>query len=307
MKKVPWKNQKLTAIEREIARGEFANVRSFYDGVPKGGGLYFAVVRQAVIAAVMTGDRVFFNRVAEEFRVVTAGTLTEEDALAAEMIRAWILQFLCVGKGYPEWLKQMNLMHVPEHLRLQAGYLVVKFLFLHGKFAEAYGASTMMLSFCRFEEGLFPIRISLMLICAAACRDMGRMDEACEWFSRAAQKALPLGVILPFCKMTLGPTTHAVKAIAAVLGEPGVDVIRQRSADYFGNLIRFHNHYTGEGITEALNPREFYLARMLLRGVTYKEAAVRMELSPGRINVMVSTIYEKLNIHARKELKGLVF
>ena len=76
---------------------------------------------------------------------------------------------------------------------------------------------------------------------------------------------------------------------------------------YFVNLIRARNHYTGEHATTALSFREFYLAMLLRRDMSYKELSERFGVTVGRTKNIVSSIYDKLEIHSSGELRDLVW
>ena len=81
----------------------------------------------------------------------------------------------------------------------------------------------------------------------------------------------------------------------------------EASKDYFANLIRARNHYTGEHVTTALSFRELYLAMLLKRDMSYKELSERFGVTVGRTKNIVSAIYNKLEIHSSCELRELVW
>ena len=82
--------------------------------------------------------------------------------------------------------------------------------------------------------------------------------------------------------------------------------IRPIAPKFFANLLRFHNHFSGESRTTELSPREFYLAQQLVDGYSYKEIAAKLGVSIGRVNDLVRTVYKKLGVHGKTELAKLV-
>ena len=85
-----------------------------------------------------------------------------------------------------------------------------------------------------------------------------------------------------------------------------MEKVRRIAPKFFANLLRFHNHFTGEAVTTDLSPREFYVAQQLVDGSSYKEIAAKLGVSSGRMNDLVRTIYGKLGVHGRAELEKLV-
>ena len=81
---------------------------------------------------------------------------------------------------------------------------------------------------------------------------------------------------------------------------------RSTASAFFRNLVRFHNRLTGESMTDLLSPREFYVATALTRGLKYKEIAERLGIAYCRVNDLITTIHDKLDIHGSNELKSFV-
>ena len=141
--------------------------------------------------------------------------------------------------------------------------------------------------------------------CGLACHELGHREEAFSWFRQAAEMCCPCGIILPFVLLVawLGPVMEAViREVAPEL----VEKVRQIAPKFFANLLRFHNHFTGEALTTDLSPREFYLAQQLVDGYSYKEIAAKLNMTSGQVNNVVAAIYRKLGIHGKTELKKFV-
>ena len=83
--------------------------------------------------------------------------------------------------------------------------------------------------------------------------------------------------------------------------------VRRLAPQFFANLIRFRNHFTGEKVTTALTPREFYIALELCDGHSYKDLAEKLDLSASRIAKQVQTIFSKLGINRKDQLAKFVW
>ena len=118
--------------------------------------------------------------------------------------------------------------------------------------------------------------------------------------------AKPLGIILPFLGMMLGPKSALERALAADAPELLMKV-RKLTNGYFRNLVKYHNRYTGETVTEDLTPREFFLAQSLKQGLRYKEIAERMGISLNRVHAMAKDVYATLGVRGASAIGDRVW
>ena len=128
-----------------------------------------------------------------------------------------------------------------------------------------------------------------------------------KWLDEMIRTLAPHGFLLPRLLFMHGSHKSPVEELLAEVAPDQVPRYRSLAKEYFTNLIRVRNHYTGERTTEELSFREFYLAMLLKRGWAYKELATRFTISVGRMRNIVSILYEKLHIHNRHELTDLVW
>ena len=132
------------------------------------------------------------------------------------------------------------------------------------------------------------------------------MDEAARWCRAVVESAKPLGIILPFLGMVMGPKSAPERALSE--GAPELLAkVKKLTNGYFRNLVKYHNRYTGDSVSEELRPREFFLAQSLKRGLRYKEIAERTGMSEGRVRNMISEIYDILHIGSAAEIGDLVW
>ena len=120
------------------------------------------------------------------------------------------------------------------------------------------------------------------------------------------ESAKPLGIVLPFLGVMLGPKSVLERALAEDAPEL-LKKVKKLTNGYFRNLVKYHNRYTGDSVSEELRPREFFLALSLKRGLRYKEIAERMGIAQGRVHNMAVEIYEILGIRRGAKIGNQVW
>ena len=294
--------RRLLETELAMARCEFDKLKGYYETLDRRDPLYLAGVTNCVVGALGRGDLRLFDRIFTDLREYPALNPLPHAQLGREITEAWIRQFLRVKRGHPEWMVRGNLTRIPEEWKRQCAYLCVKGMFARQEYNAAYAAASMLLNFDKRKDVLSAFPVYERLVCGLACHELGHREEAFFWFRQTAEMCCPRGIILPFVLLVawLGPVMEdVIREVAPEL----VEKVRQIAPRFFANLIRFHNHFTGEALTTELSPREFYLARQLVDGYSYKEIAAKLGVSSGRVNDLVRTIYGKLGIHGKAELE----
>ena len=297
--------RRLLEMELAMARCEFDKLKGYYETLDRRDPLYLAGVTNCVVGALGRGDLKLFDRIIRDLREYPALNPHPHAQLGREITEAWIRQFLRVKRGHPEWMVRGNLTLIPEEWKRQCAYLCVKGMFVRKEYDPAYAAASMLINFDSRKDVLSAFPVYERLVCGLACHELGHREEAFFWFRQTAEMCCPRGIILPFVLLIawLGPVMEdVIREVAPEL----VEKVRQIAPRFFANLIRFHNHFTGEAVTTELNPREFYLAQQLVDGYSYKEIAAKLGVSSGRVNDLVRTIYGKLGVHGKAELEKLV-
>ena len=297
--------RRLLETELAMARCEFDKLKGYYETLDVRGPLYLAGVTNCVVGALGRGDLRLFDRIIRDLREYPERSPHPHARLGREITEAWIRQFLRVKRGHPEWMVRGNLTQIPEEWKRQCAYLSVKGMFTRKAYDSAYAAASMLLNFDRRREVLSAFPVYERLVCGLACHELGHREEAFSWFRQTAEMCCPRGIVLPFVLLVawLGPVMEdVIRKVAPEL----VETTRAIAPKFFANLLRFHNHFTGETLTTELSPREFYFAQQLVDGYSYKEIAAKLGVSSGRVNDLVRAIYGKLGIHGKAELEKLV-
>ena len=293
--------------ELAIARCDFSRGKTLAEKLLGDDKYVLAAVRIGLIAAVGLGDLKFFDQVLRSLEEYRRRAPSAQSALGVEITEAWIRQFLWIPTGYPEWMFRFDLSDIPEPWRAAVAYLGVKIRIAQGSFESAYAAASLFLNFVCPQQDLSAASSHAKIACAVACRETGRTEEMMKWLDETVRLLAPHGFLLPFLLFMHGSHKSPVEELIAEIAPEQVPRYRELSKCYFANLIRARNHYTGEHATTALSFREFYLAMLLKRDMSYKELSGRFGITVGRTKNIVSSIYDKLGIHSSGELRDLVW
>ena len=307
LKKLKGNERLFCTAELAIARCEFARARELAEELLEDEHYVFAAVRICLISAIGLGDFRFFDKALKSLEDYRKRALQPASEVGFQITEAWIRQWLLMPDGYPEWMWRFNMKDIPEPWRRSAAYLGVKIRVVNGAFESAYAASSLFLNFICPTHGITAACAYSKIACAISCRETNRKEEMRQWLCDAIRTLAPHGILLPFLLFMVGTRKSPVEEILAEVAPEQLPRYRGLSQDYFRNLIRARNRYTGERTTENLTSREFYLAMLLKRNLSYKELADKFEISIGRVRNLVSILYEKLHIHGKAELSGLVW
>ena len=298
--------------EIAVARCDFARARELYGSLSTSKRYFLAAVRIGVVAAIGLGDLRLLDSVLKKVKQYRASV--KDDSVGqklADIVESWLRQWLWQPTGYPEWITRFDFSELPDVWRHPAAYLGVMERLNAGQFESAYAAAALLMSFDETvgESGtcLTASRAYLRMARAIACRETGREDEMRRWLSEMIRELAPHGFFLPFLIFMHCRHKSPAEEILAQVAPALVARYRELSRSYFANLIRARNHITGEKTTDELSYREFYLAMLLKRGLSYKELADRFGLSVGRIKNLLLILYQKLHIHSRSGINDLVW
>ena len=172
-------------------------------------------------------------------------------------------------------------------------------------FEKAYAIARMLLALYDGGQSVSSVSIRMRLVAAIACRELNRLDEMARLYEEVAGLVGPNAYVSQLVGYTIGPSTPLELALR---NQPEfLEKLRDYSERHYRNLVVMHNHFTGNRRATNLTVREFFLARHLKMGETYKEIAKYLDVSPGRLRNIVIQLYGKLNVHSREELEPIVW
>ena len=297
----------IAEAEIRIVRGEFEGMDRFYAAIRKDGRNFLTAAGVALFGAVGTDDPLLFDTVLKDIAAYPSRYGSPEAKLAVEIVMVWIRNFLNVPMECPEWLVNLDLSAIPGEWRHQVAYLAVGCLRRKG---ENKAVAVLVDAVLNLEPEKAvkssAADIFLKMEKAKLCREEGRMAESARWCRAVVESAKPMGIVLPFLGVMLGPKSVLERALAEDAPEL-LKKVKKLTNGYFRNLVKYHNRYTGDSVSEELRPREFYVAGLIKRGVRYKEISERTGMSEGRVRNMISEIYDILHIESGSEIGGLVW
>lgn len=298
--------QQLASLEKRLLQGDFSGLAAFYATVSHDSPCFLLAARLVLLGTVGSGDTALFARVMEDVRTFPACCDVPLAQLGAELTEIWIRQFLNVTEGYPAWLVDGSLSHIPPEWRFLAAFLTARGFVLRREYVKAYAAAQMLLYLVPEMSSSPAGSAYLKFMLATSMQKEGRI-EACEpLFREAVREAAEHGFLLMFLGMPLGFKSPLYKALKEV--SPGLlRQVRRLSADFFRNKVRLHNFLTGEKLADCLSPREFEVASSLRHGLRYKEIADQLCVESVSINSITKSIYAKLGIHGLSELADKVW
>ena len=280
-----------------LARGEFAHGLVLARKMQEEFGPHAFGLGVQVIGAVGAGDVPTFGEAVNAIR-------TRSDIGGVALI--FLQLFLGEQGTLPSWFEQFNFRHLPLEERFGGGCLGVRLLFLREEWRAVYAGAATLLNFCEQDHWMSLFRGWLHLVCAISLENLGAREAAFERYRQCVQQAQILDITLPFLDQPLGPRTLLERALVDEAPEL-LTKIRCQSPDYFRNLQKFRNRFTGEQREELLSPRETQLAHLLMADCGYKQIAERLGISFSRVRNLVSILYEKLGIHRRTEISRRVW
>ena len=297
----------IAEAELRIVCGEFEGMDRFYAAIRKDGRNFLTAAGVAFFGAVGTDDPQLFDMVLKDIAAYPSRYGTPEAKLAVEIMMVWLRNFLHAPMECPEWLANLDLASIPGEWRHQVAYLAVGCLKRRGEYMAAAVLVDAVLNLDPSKAVKSSVAdIFLKMEKAKLCREAGRMDESARWCRAVVESAKPRGIILPFLGVMLGPKSVLELALAEDAPEL-LAKVKKLTNGYFRNLVKYHNRYTGDSVSEELRPREFFLAQSLKRGLRYKEIAERMGVAQGRVHNMAVEVYETLGIKRGEKIGNQVW
>ena len=297
----------IAQAELRVVRGEFEGMDRFYAAIRKDGRNFLIAAGVALFGAIGSDDPFLFDATIKDIAAYPSRYGTPEAKLAVEIVMVWLRHFLKAPMECPHWLENLDLSYIPGEWRRQVAFLAVGCLGRKGEYkaAAVLAESLLNLDTERVVKAS-AADIYLKMARAKLCREEGQMADAERWCRAVVESAKPLGIVLPFLGVMLGPKSALERALAEDAPELLAKVKKQTNG-YFRNLVKYHNRYTGEKVSDELTPREFYLAQSLKRGLRYKEIAERLGVSVANVHNLIVVVYEKLHIRSNRAIGGKVW
>lgn len=290
-------------VEADMAyrRGDSTLAIELWRSTPSDDSTKLTAATIATAAAISAADFDLYETIQ---RVVKARMAVAEDnrekALLSLPLALAAVSMSAVGMT-PEWLKRGDFSLFPREQ-------IPLLLYLHTLHLRNIGEQTAVrytakaaYELCAQTHTFTWLDVYYLTLCAQACYDLDDTAQAKAYLLSAMQLGLPAGFIAPFADYlgTLGGLVETCLDMHYPQYKAPVTALWSNS---FKNWMTFHNRFTSENITTILTPQEYQLARQIARGMSYAEAARRMNLSVGRVKNILLDVYGKLCINKRSQL-----
>ncbi len=291
--------------EISYLKGSMEEVMRYAVTVPSTSRTYLCACTIGSYAAVNAGSFQIFDTLFSRLKKVVVSYPDTTAGHLAEASLASIYISLSDLDDVPAWMARGDVSSLPALTRPWAFYQHAKYQRASEHYDKAYIIASTTHSLIEKTGTTTLCDIYLLMACASSAHFMGMEKEAEQYLLLALEPISRNCFITPLAETVTSYGSILNKCLQKKAPELYDPIIRQSKTNWY-NWIRFHNHVAGDRVSTILTLQELYLARLLADGVTYSDAAERMDLSVGRIRNLASNIYSKLQIKGKAELKSFI-
>lgn len=279
------------------ARGDFETTMQLCENVPAGSPMEICAATFLMVGAIDTGDYPMFVKANDRLKNIQG----EADRKTVMLSQMTVRQSMIIRED-PAEISAENFSELPAEIRPLLVYLHLKDLQANLEYRRMVDAAEASLVLMLRKDSYLLLEIYILLLGAVGYLGLNETDEAMRYISRAMEYALPDGIIMPFVEF-LAVSGGLIERCLDNEYPEMKDVILDKWTQVWDNWILFRNLYTKENKTAVLSLREYQIALFIANGGTYEETAAHFGLSLGRIRNLTSTIYGKMNVNSRGELR----
>ena len=191
--------------------------------------------------------------------------------------------------------------YLPEGLKLFGYYLISKKAYQNGEYEKGVVIAEMGII---SVLGQYPVPlIYAHIIAAVNLVNLFKIKEAKRHIMEAWNIACKDGIIQPFGEhygVLMGLIEAVFKKKEPETYKKIVDIY-----SYFGKLVNSKTKFSNNSLLlDELTPLEYIIAMMFSKNWKVKEIADQIEMSERSIKSYLQSVYQKMGINSRKELKG---
>ena len=209
--------------------------------------------------------------------------------------------------GIPPWIRDGNFLNTLSPAVPFACMIYGRLLLLAGGERELLLRSEEFLAVTRKHKNVLA-EIYIILYVAIAQSRMGKNSEGAHSLDGALNLALPDGLILPFAENAdlLGSSLKDVLFQRGKRGISGGEKILEFQESYCGGREKIRRGSPEEEIPRGLTQREYEVARLVAEGRTNREIGKELFLSENTVKFYLKSVFQKLEIHSRYEVKKIL-
>ena len=291
--------------EGELAymRGDFERVKACFREIGRDDAARLRACPLTIAAAICTGDYALYT----EIEAYLKGFIESDISLDVVAFAELALNTAYVSAIAPNmvvgWLVNGDFSALHARAKLDAAYKRAKYFQGIGEFMSMLAVAETALAFFESEDGINFDCITLRMVCAMACYELGRFGDAKSHLLHVMGVALPHGFITPFAE-----AATALGSLMEQCFEPRFhdcyDAVMRQWKRTFANWIDFHNRFTKDNIKSILSIQDYEIARYAARGDSDAEIAKQVHLAVGTVRNRLQSIYDTLSIdkkHTRRK------
>jgi len=201
------------------------------------------------------------------------------------------------------WLREGVSAALPASAKPMALYLRGKALLALGRIEELLGMAEGALNLLAPGFGIFEAYLYIML--AHAYLYQNHSEKAREALMRAIDICLPKGFLSPLAENISSLLGLMERCLQEAYPDQLQKVLSLHKS-LSGSWLKVHNFLTREQIATILTRREYQVALSVAGGLSNRESARQLGLSPSTLKGHLQSVYQKLNITNRKALKEYI-
>ena len=182
-------------------RGDFARTINCYKQNEADDSAKLCSSSLAIAAAISLGDYRFYTEVETYLKSIVEAGMGADVTAYAELALATAHVSAMAPNMAPGWLKDGDFSALPPQAKPDAAYKRAKFFQCLGDCESMLAVAQTALAFCASENVISSEDVYLRLMCAVACYQLERTDEAKKYLLDTMDICLPHGFITPFSEL----------------------------------------------------------------------------------------------------------
>lgn len=288
-------------LECELAyfRGEFKGAKKLYESSEEWDKTRICTLNLAAVEAIATGEYKLFYELFEKLQSIKENYKESEvyHAVLEISIASLLASFRTAGAD----MVVPNPSSLPNELRTLYCFQECYKYYQKQNYDRVVG---ILETVFRFQDAdtYTPRDIYMWLMCGLAYYELGDMEKADYYAKYAVDVGYQDSLVMPYAEFMM------------MYGSILSDRIKEKSMEMYQHVLKvcentwntyipLYNSYAKGNITMLLSRQEYTIARFAVKGYSNPEIARQMGYSTATIKKKLESVYEKLGVGRRRELR----